>query len=504
MRSAANGPERRAGPLVDARGRPLHDLRISVTDRCNFRCVYCMPRDVFDADYKFLPHAELLTFEEIARDRAALRRPRRGEDPAHRRRAAVAPEPRAAGRDAGARRASPTSRSRPTARCSRRRRAALRDAGLTRVTVSLDSLDDATFRAMNDADFPVAKVLEGIDAAAAAGLAPVKINMVVKRGVNDGGIVAMARHFRGHRAHRPLHRVHGCRRDQRLADGRRRPGRRDRPRDRRRVSARKTRSGLCRRGGRSAGGTSDGSGEIGVIASVTQAFCRDCSRARLSTDGRLYTCLFANDGFDLRALVRGGLDDAAIDARDRRDLAPADGQLFGDPHRRNRAPAESRNVVHRRLAVRVERPPSPRSHARPRPASNSWRACAATTTAHGSSGTSRPTISCGRNSRSWSPILRFASPDSIPSSVRWTRKRRCSGFTVTCDSPRTRRHTRRTSAPRSATARSAGKRRAITSASTMQERCSSAAASIVPIHRSCCSIRRHIAAKPEALSLGAA
>jgi len=311
VRSAALGPDMAPGPLVDARGRPLHDLRISVTDRCNFRCVYCMPRDVFDADYKFLPHAELLTFEEIARvaklfvDRGVAKLRRTGGEPLMRRSlerlvALLA--------QTGAKDLTLTTNASLLAKKAQ----ALRDAGLTRVTVSLDSLDDATFRAMNDADFPVAKVLEGIDAAAAAGLAPVKINVVVKRGVNDDDVVAMARHFRG-TGHivrfiefMDVGATNGWRMDDVVpaaeiirAIGAVYPLEPAAPHYPGEVAERWR--------------YRDGKGEIGVIASVTQAFCRDCSRARLSTDGRLYTCLFANDGYDLRALVRGGFDDAQID-----------------------------------------------------------------------------------------------------------------------------------------------------------------------------------------------
>jgi len=310
VRDAALAPEAAAGPLVDRRGRPLHDLRISVTDRCNFRCVYCMPRDVFDADYRFLPHAELLTFEEIARvarlfvERGVAKIRLTGGEPLLRRNVERLVELLAR---TGARDLTLTTNGSLLARKAR----ALRDAGLARVTVSLDSLDDATFRAMNDADFPVARVLEGIDAAAAAGLAPVKVNMVVKRGVNDGDVVAMARRFRG-TGHivrfiefMDVGATNGWRMDDVVpaAD------------IVRRIDAEFP---LAPADPNYAGEVAerwryrDGAGEIGVIASVTQAFCRDCSRARLSTDGRLYTCLFANEGYDFRALVRGGFDDAQI------------------------------------------------------------------------------------------------------------------------------------------------------------------------------------------------
>ena len=185
-----------AGAPLDTRGRRLHDLRISVTDRCNFRCVYCMPKDVFGRDYPFLAHAELLTFEEITRvarifvDHGVAKIRLTGGEPLLRRNVERLVEMLASIGDLDL---TLTTNGALLAKKAR----SLRDAGLKRVTVSLDSLDDATFRAMNDVDFPVARVLEGIDAAAAAGLAPVKINMVVKRGVNEASIVPMARHFRG-------------------------------------------------------------------------------------------------------------------------------------------------------------------------------------------------------------------------------------------------------------------------------------------------------------------
>jgi GTP 3',8-cyclase len=311
VREAALGPEAPPGTLVDARGRPLHDLRISVTDRCNFRCVYCMPRDVFDADYKFLPHEELLTFEEIARvarlfvQRGVAKIRLTGGEPLLRRNIERLVEMLAR---TGVSDLTLTTNASLLARKAK----TLRDAGLTRVTVSLDSLDDATFRAMNDADFPVAKVLEGIDAAAAAGLAPVKVNMVVKRGMNDRDVVAMARHFRGTGhivrfiEYMDVGATNGWRMDDVVpaaeivrAIGSVYPLEPAAPHYAGEVAERWR--------------YRDGEGEIGVIASVTQAFCRDCTRARLSTDGRLYTCLFANEGYDLRALVRGGFDDAQID-----------------------------------------------------------------------------------------------------------------------------------------------------------------------------------------------
>ena len=299
-----------AGAPVDTLGRRLHDLRISVTDRCNFRCVYCMPKNVFDANYTFLPHADLLTFEEIARvagifvARGVSKIRLTGGEPLLRRNIERLVEMLARFPDVDL---TLTTNGALLARKAR----GLRDAGLTRVTVSLDSLDDTTFRAMNDVDFPVAKVLEGIDAAAAAGLAPLKINMVVKRGTNESSILPMARRFRG-TGHivrfiefMDVGATNGWRMDDvvpaaeivRSIDA-------EFPL----VSADPNYAGEVAERWR----YRDGSGEIGVIASVTQAFCRDCSRARLSTDGHLYTCLFATEGYDLRALVRGGFDDGQI------------------------------------------------------------------------------------------------------------------------------------------------------------------------------------------------
>ena len=297
--------------LADRRARALHDLRISVTDRCNFRCTYCMPREVFDADYSFLPHAEILTFEEIVRMarifRALGTRKIRltGGEPLLRKgidRLVAMLREAVPGVDL-------TLTTNGSALASQA--GALNAAGLDRVTVSLDSLDEATFRAMNDADFPVAKVLQGIDAAAAAGLGPVKVNMVVKRGVNDHQVLDMARHFRG-TGHvvrfiefMDVGSTNGWRMDDVIASGE----------IVRRISAEfallpveaNYRGEVAQRWR-----YIDGQGEIGVISSVTGAFCSTCTRARLSTDGHLYTCLFAQRGYDLKGLMRGGADDEAI------------------------------------------------------------------------------------------------------------------------------------------------------------------------------------------------
>jgi GTP 3',8-cyclase len=297
--------------LADAMGRGLRDLRISVTDRCNFRCRYCMPREVFDASYSFLPHAQILTFEEIvrlARVFATLGTQKirlTGGEPLLRKNIVRLV--------AMLRDALPAVDLTLTTNGSalKAHARALRDAGLDRVTVSLDSLDDATFRAMNDADFPVAKVLEGIEAASAAGLGPIKVNMVVKRGVNDEQVVEMARHFRGS-GHivrfiefMDVGSTNGWRMDDVVASAE----------IVRRISAQfpmapvePNYTGEVAERWRYL----DGRGEVGVISSVTQAFCASCTRARLSTDGQLYTCLFAQRGYDLKALLRSGRDDDAV------------------------------------------------------------------------------------------------------------------------------------------------------------------------------------------------
>ena len=310
LRAAALAPVGSQGPVADTRGRRLHDLRISVTDRCNFRCVYCMPKDVFGRDYPFLAHTELLTFEEITRvakifvDQGISKIRLTGGEPLLRRNIERLIEMLAS---IGNLDLTLTTNGALLAKKAR----SLRDAGLQRVTVSLDSLDDPTFRAMNDVDFPVDRVLEGIDVAAAAGLAPLKINMVVKRGTNESSIVPMARHFKG-TGHvlrfiefMDVGATNGWRMDDvvpaaeivRLIDA-------ELPL----ASADPNYIGEVAERWR----YQDGGGEIGVIASVTRAFCRDCTRARLSTDGQLYTCLFATEGHDLRSVLRGGQDDAEI------------------------------------------------------------------------------------------------------------------------------------------------------------------------------------------------
>ncbi|RZT97830.1 GTP 3',8-cyclase MoaA [Rivibacter subsaxonicus] len=308
------------GLLADRRGRPLHDLRISVTDRCNFRCSYCMPKEVFDKHHEFLPHGELLSFEEITRTARlfvaqGVRKLRlTGGEPLLRKNLEVLVGMLAALRTADGEPLDITLTT--NASLLARKAAALQAAGLRRVTVSLDALDDAVFKRMNDVDFPVAEVLRGIDAALAAGLAPLKVNMVVKRGTNDHQVLPMARHFREHYdgqvalrfiEYMDVGATNGWRMDEVL------PSQELRALIERELP-------LVPLAASAPGETAqrfgyrDGRGEIGFISSVTQAFCGDCNRARLSTEGRLYLCLFASHGHDLRALLRGGASDAEIEA----------------------------------------------------------------------------------------------------------------------------------------------------------------------------------------------
>jgi len=294
----------------DQMGRPLRDLRISVTDRCNFRCVYCMPKEVFGKDYQFLERKELLTFEEIARLARIFREHGiekirlTGGEPLVRRNIEQLIEMLAAipGLDLTLT---------TNGSLLSRKAQSLKDAGLRRITVSLDSLDDAVFRRMNDVSFPVTRVLEGIEAAATAGLEPVKINTVVKRGENEDSILPLARHFRGTGhilrfiEYMDVGHTNGWRMDDVITA-------------REIIGMIDAEMPLEPLGANYAGEVAerwrykDGSGEIGVIASVTQAFCRDCTRIRLSTDGTLYTCLFATTGHDVRALLRGGASDRDI------------------------------------------------------------------------------------------------------------------------------------------------------------------------------------------------
>jgi cyclic pyranopterin phosphate synthase len=294
---------------VDTLGRQVRDLRISVTDRCNFRCTYCMPKTVFGHDYRFMDRKELLTFEELERVARAFAElgvekiRLTGGEPLLRKELEVLVERLDAidGLDLTLT---------TNASLLAHKAEALRDAGLDRINVSLDSLDDATFRAMNDVEFPVGRVLEGIDAAAAVGL-PVKVNAVVKRGVNDDGVVAMARHFRGtgHTLRFIEYMDVGATNGWRLDDVV--PA----PEIVERIDAAFPLEPLE---AAYAGEVAqrfryrDGAGEIGVIASVTKPFCGDCTRARISAEGKLYTCLFAVRGTDLRALLRGGASDGDL------------------------------------------------------------------------------------------------------------------------------------------------------------------------------------------------
>ncbi len=308
---ATNVPAHHMTPTTDTRSRPLRDLRISVTDRCNFRCTYCMPKEVFGRDFHFLPADQLLTFEEIARlarifaglgvEKLRLT----GGEPLLRRDlptliTMLAPIP-------GIRDLTLTTNGVLLAKLA----PSLKSAGLQRVSVSLDSLDDAVFRAMNDVDVPVQRVLDGIKTAADAGLGPIKINVVVKRGVNDEGIVPLAAYFRGSGhivrfiEYMDVGTTNGWRLDDVVpaaeivrAIEAAFPIEPIAPNYRGEVANRYR--------------YVDGGGEFGVIASVTQPFCGDCSRARLSSEGLLYTCLFASTGRDVRALLRGGASDAEV------------------------------------------------------------------------------------------------------------------------------------------------------------------------------------------------
>jgi GTP 3',8-cyclase len=306
------------GLLADALGRPLRDLRISVTDRCNFRCGYCMPKQVFDSQYRFLPHASLLSFEEITRlagvfvQHGVGKLRLTGGEPLLRKNLERLVEMLAALKTADGDALDITLTTNGS--LLTRKAGALKAAGLNRLTVSLDALDDAIFQRMNDVGFPVADVLAGIDAALAAGLGPIKVNMVVQKGVNDHQIVPMARHFREHCGSQVVLRfiefmdvgaTNGWRMDDVLPS--------------QEVMQRIHAVWPLEPVSPGAPGETaerwryvDGRGEIGLISSVTQAFCRDCNRARLSTEGKLFLCLFASRGHDLRGLLRGGASDQAL------------------------------------------------------------------------------------------------------------------------------------------------------------------------------------------------
>ena len=320
----ASAPPAPDGILRDTRGRPLRDLRISVTDRCNFRCSYCMPKEIFNSEYTWLPHSALLSFEEITRlarvfvGHGVHKLRLTGGEPLLRKGLETLIEQLAALRTPDG---APLDITLTTNGSLLARKAAvLKAAGLNRVTVSLDSLDDPTFRAMNDVDFPVADVLAGIEAARAAGLGPVKVNMVVKRGTNDAQILPMARHFRGSGIvlrfieYMDVGATNGWRMDEVLPSAEV-------------VKRLQAEFALVPLQASAPGETAerwgyagaDGRhdpllGEVGFISSVTQAFCGDCNRARLSMDGKLFLCLFAGQGYDLRALMRDGATDEQLDA----------------------------------------------------------------------------------------------------------------------------------------------------------------------------------------------
>ena len=297
-------------PLTDTLNRSLRDLRISVTDRCNFRCVYCMPKEIFGPDHQFLHRDQILTFEEITRlarifTTHGVRKIRlTGGEPLVRKdlpdlisMLAQIPDLDLTLTTNGS--------------LLPKHAQALKDAGLNRVTVSLDSLDNAIFKSMNDVDFPMEKVMFGMEAAAAVGLAPIKVNMVVKRGLNESSILPMARFFRekgyilrfieymdvGHSNGWRMDDVVSAAEIVKMIDA-------EMPLEPVTPNYQGEVAGRWR--------YKDGSGEVGMIASVTQAFCRDCNRARITAEGKLYTCLFAVKGHDFRDLIRGGATDDEI------------------------------------------------------------------------------------------------------------------------------------------------------------------------------------------------
>lgn len=305
------------GTLIDTHRRELRDLRISVTDRCNFRCVYCMPKEIFGMDYAFMQRDELLTFEEITRlariavahgvEKIRLT----GGEPLLRRGLEELVAMIATIRTPDDHPIDIALTTNGSALAYKAQ--SLKDAGLKRVTVSLDSLDDARFRQMNDVNFPLAKVLHGIDVAHDVGLGPIKINMVVKRGQNDEDIVPMARYFKGSPyilrfiEYMDVGSSNGWKLDEVVPSAEV-------------ITRINAEFPLEEASPNYNGETSarwryrDGGGEIGVISSVTQSFCQSCTRVRVSTDGKLFTCLFATDGHDLRALMRGGCSDEQLSA----------------------------------------------------------------------------------------------------------------------------------------------------------------------------------------------
>jgi GTP 3',8-cyclase len=322
---AATVPAQRiiaSGLLGDTLGRPLRDLRISVTDRCNFRCSYCMPKEVFDKDYAYLPHNALLSFEEITRisrifvGHGVQKLRLTGGEPLLRKNIELLIEQLAQLKTTDGKPLDITLTTNGS--LLRRKAQALKDAGLQRVTVSLDGLDDATFRTMNDVDFPVADVLDGIAAAREAGLTNIKVNMVVKRGTNEQEILPMARHFQGTGVtlrfieYMDVGATNGWRMNEVMPSAQvvqhihqHMPL----------VQLEPSALGETaeRWGYAGADGQHDPAlGEVGFISSVTQAFCGDCNRARLSTEGKLYLCLFATQGYDLRELMRTNASDTDL------------------------------------------------------------------------------------------------------------------------------------------------------------------------------------------------
>ncbi len=313
---------RPTGQILDSLKRPLRDLRISVTDRCNFRCSYCMPKEVFDKNYQYLPHSSLLSFEEVTRiarqfvAHGVQKIRLTGGEPLLRKNVEILIEQLAALRTPAGQKLDLTLTTNGS--LLRRKARMLKDAGLDRVTVSLDGLNDDIFRRMNDVDFPVADVLDGIEAAQEVGLGPIKVNMVVKRGTNEQEILPMARHFRGTGVvvrfieYMDVGATNGWCLDEVMSSAD--------------VMAHINESmpvvpleasapgeTAQRWGYAGPNGQYDPAlGEVGVISSVTRAFCSDCNRARLSTEGKLYLCLFAHQGYDLREIVRGNADDATL------------------------------------------------------------------------------------------------------------------------------------------------------------------------------------------------
>lgn len=310
-------PRLASGRLIDTRGRRLHDLRISVTDRCNFRCTYCMPKSVFDKNYPFLPHDALLSFEEIVRvarlavDQGVEKIRITGGEPLLRRHIETLISMLAQLRTPSGK--APELTLTTNGALLGKKAQALRDAGLNRVTVSLDAMDDTVFQRMNDVEFPVGKVLDSIAQASEVGFKQIKVNMVVKKGTNDQEILPMVRYFKGSGhivrfiEYMDVGSSNGWKMDEVVpsADV---------------VALINSEFALQCADPNYQGEVAerwqfkDGSGEIGVISSVTQAFCSTCTRARLSTDGKIYTCLFASDGFDLRSMLRAGADDATMQA----------------------------------------------------------------------------------------------------------------------------------------------------------------------------------------------